>query len=98
MRFSVSDRAGGRAKENFRIRRGKGKGTGREMGKFIVRVADQTHTYTLLRKLPYYFENFKLILILIFKINYGKAVNNLMKYVRNCEKKTIITFIKTAII
>lgn len=47
------------------------------MGTLIVRVADQTHTYTLLRKLPYNFENFKLILI--FKINYGKAVNNLMK-------------------
>lgn len=58
------------------------------MGKFIVRVADQTHTYTLLRKLPYYIEHFKLILI--FKINYGKAVNNLMQYVRNCEKKKLL--------
>lgn len=68
------------------------------MGKFIVRVADQTHTYTLLRKLPYNFENFKLILILIFKIIYGKAVNNLLKYVRNCEKNAIITFIEIVII
>lgn len=68
------------------------------MGKFIVRVADQTHTYTLSWKLPYNFENFKLILILIFKINYGKAVNNLKKYVRNCEKKAIITFIEIATI